>query len=247
MLEISVITLFPEMISAVTEYGISGRAVDEGHLKVNCVNPRDFTSDVHKTVDDRPFGGGPGMVMKVEPLQKAIHSAREKLDRARVLYMSPQGRPLDQKGIQELSEAGDLILLAGRYEGIDERVIEQEIDEEWSIGDYVISGGELAAMVLIDAICRQLPGVLGHAQSAQQDSFYTGLLDCPQYTRPEVTTDGRRVPDILLSGNHQAIQRWRLKQSLGRTWLKRPDLLESIKLTDEQRELLKEFKREYIN
>ena len=230
-----------------TDYGITGRAVDAGYLKISTVNPRDFTENVHQSVDDRPFGGGPGMVMMVEPLQKAIRSARERLNQAKVLYMSPQGRPLDQQGVRELTHVPELILLAGRYEGIDERLIEQEVDEEWSIGDYVISGGELAAMVVIDAICRNLPGVLGHTQSAPEDSFYDGLLDYPQYTRPEVMADGSRVPEILLSGHHQAIQRWRLKQSLGRTWLKRPDLLERFELSDDLRELLEEFKQEHMH
>ncbi|MCG8325889.1 MAG: tRNA (guanosine(37)-N1)-methyltransferase TrmD [Thiotrichales bacterium] len=244
-MDIAVITLFPDMIRAVTQHGISGRAVANGHIRVRCINPRDFTSDVHQSVDDRPFGGGPGMVMKVEPLAGAIRSAREILPDARVIYMSPQGRRLDQAGVRQLSQAGTLILLAGRYEGIDERLVEQDVDEEWSIGDYVISGGELAAMVVIDAISRNLPGVLGHGDSAAQDSFYTGLLDCPQYTRPEILDNGARVPEILLQGNHQAIQRWRLKQALGRTWLKRGDLLEQLQLSEEQQALLEEFKTEY--
>ena len=231
------------MIRAVTDFGITGRAVDNGIVRINCVNPRDFTTDVHRTVDDRPFGGGPGMVMKFEPLQKAIRAAREALPDAKVLYMTPQGRPLDQEGVQELGQSRSLVLLAGRYEGIDERLIEQEVDQEWSIGDYVISGGELAAMVLIDAVTRQLPGVLGHEQSAQEDSFVDGLLDCPQYTRPEVTVDGSKVPEVLLSGDHEAIRRWRLMKSLGRTWQKRPDLLKGRKLTEEQKALLEEFKK----
>ncbi|MDX1519069.1 MAG: tRNA (guanosine(37)-N1)-methyltransferase TrmD [Gammaproteobacteria bacterium] len=242
-MDFSVITLFPEMIRAVTDFGITGRAVDNGIVRINCVNPRDFTTDVHRTVDDRPFGGGPGMVMKFEPLQKAIRAAREALPDAKVLYMTPQGRPLDQEGVQELGQSRSLVLLAGRYEGIDERLIEQEVDQEWSIGDYVISGGELAAMVLIDAVTRQLPGVLGHEQSAQEDSFVDGLLDCPQYTRPEVTVDGSKVPEVLLSGDHEAIRRWRLMKSLGRTWQKRPDLLKGRKLTEEQKALLEEFKK----
>lgn len=239
-MHIGVITLFPEMFDAVIDCGITSRAVDSGLLQVECWNPRTFTSDRHQTVDDRPYGGGPGMVMKIEPLRAAITAARSELPQARVIYLSPQGRRLDQRGVEELAQREQLILIAGRYEGIDERVIETEVDEEWSIGDYVLSGGELAAMVLIDAVTRLLPGALGHEQSAQQDSFTEGLLDCPHYTRPE-EYEGRRVPDVLTSGNHELIRRWRLKQSLGRTWLRRPELLAQRELDKEQRRLLEEF------
>jgi len=245
VLEVTIITLFGDMFGALTDHGITGKAVESGLLKVNCINPRDFTVDVHRTVDGRPFGGGPGMVMMVEPLQKAIESARGQLQEAPVLYMSPQGRLLDQGGVRELATRSSLIFLAGRYEGVDQRLIDREVDEEWSIGDYVISGGELAAMVMIDAICRNIPGVLGHEQSAAEDSFYQGLLDCPHYTRPEVTDSGDRVPGVLLGGNHEAIRRWRLKQALGRTWLMRPDLLAQKALDEEQRQLLEEFKQEH--
>ncbi len=244
MIDFTVITLFPEMLAAVTEHGVTGRAIDTDKLRVNCINPRDFAGDVHRTVDDRPFGGGPGMVMKVAPLAAAINKARADADNARVLYLSPQGRRLDHAGVVELSQQQQLILLAGRYEGIDERLIEQEVDEQWSIGDYVISGGELAAMVLIDAVSRQIKGVLGDADSAAQDSFVNGLLDCPQYTRPEKLDDGRAVPEVLVSGHHKQIERWRLKQSLGRTWLRRPDLLEKMQLSEEQKMLLAEFQKE---
>jgi tRNA (guanine37-N1)-methyltransferase len=238
-----VVTLFPEMFSAVSEYGVSGRAVERGQITLSLWNPRDYTHDRHRTVDDRPFGGGPGMVMKIEPLRDAIQAARAALPQARVGYLSPQGRRLDQRGVEELAQRPELILVAGRYEGIDERLIETEIDEEWSIGDYVLSGGELAAMVMIDAVTRLLPGVLGHEQSAVEDSFAAGLLDCPHYTRPEVYA-GRAVPEVLRSGNHERIRRWRLKQSLGRTWLRRPDLLEGRELDAEQEALLAEFMRE---
>lgn len=240
-MEIGVVTLFPEMFSAVTDSGITSRAVQHSLLSVQCWNPRDFTRDRHRTVDDRPYGGGPGMVMKVEPLRDAIRASKEALgEGAKVIYLSPQGRTLDQAGVVELSKHPKLILVAGRYEGIDERLIESEIDEEWSIGDYVLSGGELAAMVLIDSVTRLLPGALGHELSAEEDSFSNGLLDCPHYTRPEVY-EGKAVPDVLMSGNHAEIRRWRLKQSLGRTWLRRPELLESRQLDKEQRSLLDEF------
>ncbi|MDX9873485.1 MAG: tRNA (guanosine(37)-N1)-methyltransferase TrmD [Spongiibacteraceae bacterium] len=242
-MKIGVVTLFPEMFSAVSEYGVSGRAVERGQITLSLWNPRDYTHDRHRTVDDRPFGGGPGMVMKIEPLRDAIQAARAALPQARVGYLSPQGRRLDQRGVEELAQRPELILVAGRYEGIDERLIETEIDEEWSIGDYVLSGGELAAMVMIDAVTRLLPGVLGHEQSAVEDSFAAGLLDCPHYTRPEVYA-GRAVPEVLRSGNHERIRRWRLKQSLGRTWLRRPDLLEGRELDAEQEALLAEFMRE---
>lgn len=243
-MHIGVISLFPEMFDAVIDYGITSRAVDNGLLQVNCWNPRDFTSDRHQTVDDRPYGGGPGMVMKVEPLRAAINAARLALPQARTIYLSPQGWRLDQGGAQELAQREQLILVAGRYEGIDERLIETEIDEEWSIGDYVLSGGELAAMVLIDAVTRLLPGALNDEQSAQEDSFSDGLLDCPHYTRPEVYA-GRTVPAVLLSGDHAAIRRWRLKQALGRTWLRRPELLAQRVLDKEQRRMLDEYISEH--
>ncbi|HDU8649434.1 tRNA (guanosine(37)-N1)-methyltransferase TrmD [Morganella morganii] len=242
---IGVISLFPEMFLSITGHGVIGRAVKNGLISVDCWNPRDFTYDRHHTVDDRPYGGGPGMLMMVEPLRKAIHAAKAAAgDNAKVIYLSPQGRKLDQQGVCELAANEKLILVCGRYEGVDERVIQTEIDEEWSVGDYVLSGGELPAMVLIDAVSRFVPGVLGHQASAKEDSFADGLLDHPHYTRPEVL-DGMCVPPVLLSGNHAEIDRWRMKQSLGRTWLRRPELLESLALTDEQRMLLAEFQREY--
>ncbi|HAE78439.1 tRNA (guanosine(37)-N1)-methyltransferase TrmD [Morganella morganii] len=242
---IGVISLFPEMFLSITGHGVTGRAVKNGLISVDCWNPRDFTYDRHHTVDDRPYGGGPGMLMMVEPLRKAIHAAKAAAgDDAKVIYLSPQGRKLDQQGVCELAANEKLILVCGRYEGVDERVIQTEIDEEWSVGDYVLSGGELPAMVLIDAVSRFVPGVLGHQASAKEDSFAEGLLDHPHYTRPEVL-DGMSVPPVLLSGNHAEIDRWRMKQSLGRTWLRRPELLESLALTDEQRMLLAEFQREY--
>lgn len=243
-MDIAVVTLFPEMFSAITDYGVTGRAVQKGVLSLNCVNPRSFTRDRHQTVDDRPYGGGPGMVMMPEPLEAALGAARELVAKpAKTVYLSPQGRQLDQRGLQELASHEALVLLAGRYEGVDERLIEREVDEEWSIGDYVISGGELAAMVMIDGLSRLLPGVLGHQQSAEQDSFAEGLLDCPHYTRPEVYGEDV-VPEVLLSGNHGAIRRWRLKQALGRTYVRRPDLLESRQLSDEEKTLLAEYLRE---
>ncbi|AHF73417.1 tRNA (guanine-N(1)-)-methyltransferase [Candidatus Sodalis pierantonius str. SOPE] len=242
---IGVISLFPEMFRAITDYGVTGRAVKNGLLRVQCWSPREFTPDRHRTVDDRPYGGGPGMLMMVQPLRDAIHEAKNKAgEGAKVIYLSPQGRKLDQQGVSELAANPKMILVCGRYEGIDERLIATEIDEEWSMGDYVLSGGELAAMALIDSVSRFIPGVLGHEASAAEDSFAEGLLDCPHYTRPEVLV-GMEVPLVLLSGNHAEIRRWRLKQSLGRTWLRRPELLESLALTDEQATLLTEFQREY--
>lgn len=240
-MQIKVVTLFPEMFDAVSAFGITGRAVHNGLVAIDTINPRDFTSDRHRTVDDRPYGGGPGMVMKIEPLQAAIAAARHELGQgARVIYLSPQGRRLDQAGVESLATQDKLVLIAGRYEGIDERLIETEVDEEWSIGDYVLSGGELPAMVLIDAVVRRLPGVLGHEDSADEDSFANGLLDCPHYTRPEVLAD-KSVPEVLLSGDHEKIRRWRLKQSLGRTWLRRRDLLQDRVLSAEEEKLLAEF------
>ncbi len=253
MLQIEVITLFPEMVNAVTEYGIVSRAVKRELLKVQTWNPRDYTSDNHRTVDDRPYGGGPGMVMMAEPLCAAIQDAKDACGsgkKAHVIHLSPQGRKLDQKGVMELAQRQHLVLIAGRYEGIDERVIDKEVDEEWSIGDYVLSGGELAAMVLIDVLTRTLPGALGHEDSAKEDSFFDGLLDYPHYTRPEKMEFGeigdRQVPEVLMGGNHAEIRRWRLQQALGRTWLKRPDLLKDLQLDAEQEELLEAFKKTYL-
>ncbi|QRN33365.1 tRNA (guanosine(37)-N1)-methyltransferase TrmD [Pectobacterium brasiliense] len=242
---IGVISLFPEMFRAITDYGVTGRAVKNGLLNVQYWSPRDFTYDRHRTVDDRPYGGGPGMLMMVQPLRDAIHAAKAAAgEGAKVIYLSPQGRKLDQQGVHQLAMNQKMILVCGRYEGIDERVIKTEIDEEWSIGDYVLSGGELPAMTLIDSVARFIPGVLGHQASAEEDSFADGLLDCPHFTRPEIL-EGMEVPAVLLSGNHAEIRRWRLKQSLGRTWLRRPELLKSLALTDEQTRLLAEFQREY--
>lgn len=242
---IGIITLFPEMFKAITEFGVTGRAVKHNLLQVRCYNPRDFTHDKHKTVDDRPYGGGPGMLMMVQPLRDAIHSAKADAgDGVKVIYLSPQGRKLEQAGVKELSLNSKMILVCGRYEGIDERLIQSEIDEEWSVGDYVLTGGELPAMTLIDAVARFIPGILGKQESAQEDSFADGLLDCPHYTRPEVL-DGLTVPPVLMSGNHAEIRKWRLKQSLERTWLRRPELLESLALTDEQRKLLQQVQAEY--
>jgi tRNA (guanine37-N1)-methyltransferase len=239
--EIAVVTLFPDMLKALTDYGVTGRAVQRGVVRLSCWNPRDYTEDRHRTVDDRPYGGGPGMVMRVEPLCGAIVAARGAAgEGSRVIYLSPQGRRLDQAGVNELAALPGLVLVAGRYEGIDERVIVMQVDEEWSIGDYVLSGGELAAMVIIDALTRRLPGALGHEGSAQDDSFAGGLLEYPHYTRPEDAA-GLKVPEVLLSGDHQAIQRWRRKQALGRTWLRRPDLLKYLQLDQEQQKLLNEF------
>lgn len=241
---IGAVTLFPEMFSAVTEYGITGRAVRDGLLTFRSWNPRDFTHDRHRTVDDRPYGGGPGMLMKVQPLRDAIHAARDAAPgKACVVYLSPQGEPLNQSVVESLVAQERLILVSGRYEGVDERLISTEVDREVSLGDFVLSGGELAAMAVIDAVTRLIPGALGHAQSAEQDSFADGLLDCPHYTRPEVY-EGLAVPDVLLGGHHDQIRRWRLKQSLRRTRERRPDLLEQRVLTDEERELLEEILNE---
>ncbi|QYJ83446.1 MULTISPECIES: tRNA (guanosine(37)-N1)-methyltransferase TrmD [Shewanella] len=238
---LGVVTLFPEMFRAVTDFGVTGRAVSNGLLELQTWNPRDFTHDKHRTVDDRPYGGGPGMLMMVQPLRDAIHAAKAAAgDKAKVIYLSPQGRKLTQQGVEELAKSERLILVCGRYEGIDERIIQTEVDEEWSIGDYVLSGGELPAMTLIDSVSRLVPGVLGKQASAEQDSFSDGLLDCPHYTRPE-SLDGIDVPAVLLSGNHENIRRWRLQQSLGRTLLRRPELFENLALTDEQTKLLAEF------
>lgn len=235
-----VITLFPGLFEILRGQGVTGRALERGTVRLTLWNPRDYTHDVHRTVDDRPYGGGPGMLMKLEPLRDAILDAKRAAPDSRVAYLSPQGRVLDQAAVRELAQRPGLILLAGRYEGVDERLIERYVDEEWSVGDYVLSGGELPAMLMMDAVIRLLPGVLGHADSAQQDSHSEGLLDCPHYTRPE-QIDGLRVPQVLLGGNHEAIRTWRLQQALGRTWLRRPELLESRELTEEERRLLEEF------
>lgn len=242
-MRIGVVTLFPEMFQAITQHGVTGRAVKSGTIEIDFFNPRTFTHDRHNTVDDRPYGGGPGMLMKVQPLKDAIASAKQWVPNAKVIYLSPQGRTLTQEGVQQLAKEAEFILVAGRYEGVDERLIQSQVDEEWSIGDFVLSGGELPAMVLMDSVFRMVPGVLGKQASADEDSFADGLLDCPHYTRPEVL-EGEPVPPVLLSGNHEAIRRWRLKQKLGRTWQRRPDLLQDLELDKEQQKLLKEFIRE---
>ena len=239
-----VVTLFPEMVTTVAEFGVVGRAQRKGLMELGCENPRDHTHDVHRTVDDRPYGGGPGMVMKFEPLAGAIAAVRERLPQGSpVVYLSPQGRVFDQATARRFAGLQGMALLAGRYEGVDERLIESQVDEELSLGDFVLSGGEIAAMAVIDAVVRLLPGVLGDDESAAQDSFMEGLLDCPHYTRPE-DIDGRSVPDVLLSGDHAEIARWRLKQALGRTYERRPDLVEKMKLTDEQLALLDDYLKE---
>ncbi len=243
-MKIQVITLFPGEFEPLIDLGVTGRGIRQGKVRLELLNPRDFARDRRNTVDDRPYGGGPGMVMSVEPLRSAIRAARDATGgKAPVSLLSPQGRRINQAVVNELARREHLILVCGRYEGIDERLIELEVDEEWSVGDYVLSGGELAAAVIIDAITRLVPGVLGDEQSAQQDSFSDGLLDCQHYTRPE-EVDGLEVPPVLLSGDHGAIRRWRKKQSLGRTWLRRPDLLNGLRLDTESRSLLAEFKRE---
>ena len=251
-MKVAIVTLFPEMFSALTNFGVSRRAIEKKLLAIKFWNPRDFSSDRHKTVDDRTYGGGPGMVLMAEPLQSAIHAARNWASataKSVVIYLSPQGKRLDQVGVAELVQVGqqqNLVLIAGRYEGIDERLIELEVDAEWSIGDYVLSGGELAAMVVLDAMIRLLPDALGHESSAAQDSFSGGLLDCPHYTRPEVY-QGLAVPPVLLSGNHQQIATWRLQQSLSRTQQRRPDLLNAAKLTVEEQRLLDEMNVNEMN
>jgi tRNA (guanine37-N1)-methyltransferase len=248
MLQFDIITLFPPMFDAVTECGVTGRARDSGLYQLVLWNPRDFAANSHRTVDDRPYGGGPGKVMMAEPLEKAISAASQRqissgVRRPRVVFLSPQGQLLNHRLVMELSQEQGLVMIAGRYEGVDERVVRRQIDDEISIGDYVLSGGELAAMVVMDCVVRQIPGVLGDAESARQDSFVNGLLDCPHYTRPE-TYRGEAVPPVLMSGNHAEISRWRLKQALGRTWQRRPDLLAQRELSDEELALLEDFKKE---
>ncbi len=244
-----VITLFPEMFDAITQYGVTRRAAEQGKFVLQTWNPREFTRDKHRSVDDRPYGGGPGMLMLAEPLAQAIATAKQSqaqtgVVKSCVIHLSPQGRQLTHEVVKELLKRNDgLILLASRYEGVDERLIRQQVDEEISIGDYVLSGGELAAMVLIDSLVRHLPGVLGDAESAQQDSFVAGLLDCPHYTRPEIF-EGEGIPEVLLSGHHAEIEKWRLKQSLGRTWQRRPDLLAQRQLTKQEARLLAEYQQE---
>jgi tRNA (guanine37-N1)-methyltransferase len=249
MLAFDVITLFPEIFNAVTASGITRRALERKLWNLQCWNPRDFTEDNHRTVDDRPYGGGPGMLMLVEPLEKAIAAAKEKRgDGAKVVYFSPQGKPLTHQRVLDLVAGDDgtkgAILLCGRYEGVDERLIERCVDEEVSLGDFVLSGGEIPALALIDACVRQLPGALNDAGSAVEDSFVAGLLDCAHYTRPEVYED-MSVPEVLLSGNHERIRRWRLKQALARTWLRRPELLAARALSKEEAKLLEEFRQEH--
>ena len=248
MIHFDAVTLFPEMFDAVTRSGITRRAFEGQLYELVLWNPRDFSTNAYRSVDDRPYGGGPGMVMMPEPLEKALKAARQRqrssgVRESKVIYFTPQGRPLDHALVGELGRHEGLILLAGRYEGVDERLIDRQADYEISIGDYVLSGGELPAMVLMDALIRQLPGVLGASESARQDSFVNGLLDCPHYTRPEVY-EGLAVPQVLLSGNHAEIERWRMKQSLGRTWSRRPELMSKLKLSVEQQMLLDEYKRE---
>lgn len=236
-----VVTLMPGMFDALTGEGVVARAINRGLAQLELWNPRDYTTDVHRTVDDRPYGGGPGMVMKYRPMQQAIEAALAEAGDANVVYMSPQGRRFDQQCARQLAESSKpQLLIAGRYEGIDERIIERYVDEEWSVGDYVLSGGELAAMVVLDAVIRLLPDVLGDADSALQDSFMDGLLDCPHYTRPE-EIDSMSVPSVLQSGNHEAIRRWRLQQALKRTQVRRPELLENRPLTVEEQTFLAEI------
>lgn len=243
-----VISLFPEMILETARHGVTGTAIQNGIVGLSVWNPRDYTHDRHKTVDDRPYGGGPGMVMKYQPLFDAVSAAKQSQNTAscKVICLSPQGKPINQTLLKSCADYEQLILVAGRYEGIDERFITEVCDEEWSLGDYVISGGELAALIIIDAVTRLIPGVLGDENSAVQDSHSDGLLDCPHFTRPE-QLDAGTVPAVLLGGNHAQIERWRLKQALGRTWLRRPDLLENKTLNAEQEKLLEEFKIEVVS
>ena len=243
-----VVTLFPELVNSLTASGVIGRAAGQDLINLTCWNPREYTHDRHQTVDDRSYGGGPGMVMKVEPLRETVHDIKKQTafnaETDRVIYLSPQGKQFNQAAAKELATCSQLIFIAGRYEGIDERFIETEVDEEWSLGDYVLSGGELPAMVMIDAIARMIPGVLGDNESAEQDSFMNQLLDHPHYTRPELLDD-LKVPAVLTSGDHQKIEQWRRQQSLGRTWLRRPDLLNESELCDADRKLLDQFIAEH--
>lgn len=242
MIRFDVVTLFPEMFAAVARYGVTARALEAGLWRLATWNPRDFTTDHYRTVDDRPYGGGPGMVMMAEPLERALDAAQA-AGAGPVVYLSPQGARLDHRKVMELAARPAVLLLCGRYEGVDERLIRRRVHEELSLGDFVLSGGEIAAMAVIDAVVRQLPGALGDEASALEESFAGGLLDCPQFTRPEVYR-GERVPEVLLSGHHENIRRWRLKQALGRTWLRRPDLLAARALSEEEAQLLEEFRRE---
>ncbi len=242
MIRFHAVTIFPEMFAAVTQSGIASRALQKRLWSLELWNPRDFTTDNHRTVDDRPYGGGPGMVMLAGPLEKALDAAKA-AGGGKVVYLSPQGRKLDHRKVLELAKEQAMTLLCGRYEGVDERLIARRVDEELSLGDYVLSGGELAAMTVIDAVVRQLPGALGDEQSAVEESFAGGLLDCPQYTRPE-EYGGEKVPEVLLSGHAANIRRWRLKQALGRTWQRRPDLLAARRLSEDERHLLAEFQQE---
>jgi tRNA (guanine37-N1)-methyltransferase len=243
-MQIAIVSLFPELVTQVGEYGVVGRAIERQLLSLYCENPRDFTDDAHRTVDDRPYGGGPGMVLKYEPTARAIQAARRALpEGSPVICLTPQGKVFDQATAGRLAGLQGFALLAGRYEGIDERLLENEVDEELSLGDFVLSGGEIAAMAVIDATARLLPGVLGDDESAAQDSFVAGLLDHPHYTRPEIVA-GRRVPDVLLSGDHARIARWRHKQALGRSFLRRPELVDKLRLDQEQQKLLDEFLKE---
>lgn len=234
------ITLLPEMFTALN-YGVTGRAIQQQLINIDCWNPRDFTHNKHRSVDDRPYGGGPGMVMMAQPLQDAIHAAKKAAaNPPLVVYLSPQGKLFNQKLAEEKVQQKNIILIAGRYEGVDQRLIDEEVDEEWSVGDYVLSGGELAAMIVIDTLARLVPGVLGHNESAAKDSLSSGLLEHPQYTRPPLH-NGLAVPEVLMGGNHRDISRWQLKESLGNTWLKRPELLATMDLKKDQWDLLKEF------
>jgi tRNA (guanine37-N1)-methyltransferase len=248
MIRFDVVTLFPEMFAAVTKSGITSRALQAGLWQLETWNLREFTDDNYRSVDDRPYGGGPGMVMLAQPIERALGAVRAAGGDGRVIYLSPQGRKLEHRKVIDFSKERSLTLLCGRYEGVDERVLERRVDEELSLGDFVLSGGELAAMALIDAVVRQLPGALGDEASAQEESFADGLLDCPHYTRPEdwaVEGGSARVPEVLLSGHHENIRRWRLKQALGRTWLRRPELIAARRMNAEETKLLDEFRQEY--
>ena len=239
MYQLDVITLFPEMFSSVLQYGVIGRAISDDLIGFRSWNPRDFTEDKHNTVDDRPYGGGPGMVLKYQPFKQAISAAKSDLGKdCKVICLSPQGRQINQERIKNLPEK--VIFVAGRYEGIDERFYQTQVDEEWSLGDYVLSGGELGIMLIIDAVARFIPGTLGDSRSANEDSFSDGLLDCPHYTRPQ-QIDGMQVPEVLLSGDHEKIKRWRYGQRLGRTYQRRKDLWQKVSLDKEKQQLLNEY------